>query len=204
MDTQHYEKYVIFLSSRFFTKSTIFKTMYQKIRKRLQNKGIKTFNIDDITTTIEDCKLLNKLETDLETLHKKYITNELDNNSTIDLKQDYASSLNNPYVDLKIMEEYYKNSNERNQLLNYINKKYNTNFNSLYRPSIFTSKFNKKLDIIINEIKNNIYNYIYISIFFIAISLQNLLIQFNIFMVHIYISIILILFIFMYYYTNTL
>ena len=85
MDTQHYEKYVIFLSSRFFTKSTIFKSMYQKIRKRLQNKGIKTFNIDDITTTIEDCKLLNKLETDLETLHKKYITNQLDNNSTIDL-----------------------------------------------------------------------------------------------------------------------
>jgi hypothetical protein len=136
-------------------------------------------------------------------LHKnlKFINYD---NSTIDLKQDEASSLNNPYVDVKIMEEYYKNSNERNQLLNYINKKYNTNFNSLYRPSIFTSKFNKKLDIIINEIKNNIYNFIYISIFFIAISLQNLLIQFNIFMVHIYISIILILFIFMYYYTNTL
>jgi hypothetical protein len=85
MDTQHYEKYVIFLSSRFFNKSTIFKSMYQKIRKRLQNKGIKTFNINDITTTIEDYKLLNKLETDLETLHKKYITNQLDNNSTIDL-----------------------------------------------------------------------------------------------------------------------
>ena len=87
MDIQHYEKYVIFLSSRFFNKSTIFKSIYQKIRKRLQNKGIKTFNIDDITKMIEDYKLLNKLEIDLETLHKKYITNnnQLDNNSIIDL-----------------------------------------------------------------------------------------------------------------------
>lgn len=107
------------------------------------------------------------------------------------------------YVDLKILEEYYKNTTERKLLLNYINNKYNTNFKYLYTPTILTARFNKKLDIIINDMKNNIYNYIYISIYFLIISLQNLLIQFNIFMVYLYISVISILFIFMYYYTNT-
>jgi hypothetical protein len=125
-------------------------------------------------------------------------------NSSIELNIDDSSINNNPYVDLKIMEEYYKNSNERTLLLNYINNKYNTNLKNLYRPSILTSRFNRNLDIIINDFKNNIYNYIYISIYFILISLQNLLIQFNVYMVHIYLSIIIILFIFMYYYTNTL
>ena len=73
MNEQHFEKYVIFLSQKFFDNSIIFKNMYQKIRKRLQNKGIKIFNIEEIIKSINDYKILNKLETDIETLQKKYI-----------------------------------------------------------------------------------------------------------------------------------
>ena len=124
-------------------------------------------------------------------------------NTNIDLKQDESNDKNNTYVDLKIMEEFYKNTNERKLLLNYINSKYYTNFNYLYSPSILTSRFNKKINMLIDEFKNNIYNYIYISIYFLIISLQNLLIQFNIYLVNLYIVIIAILFIIMYYYTNT-
>jgi len=124
-------------------------------------------------------------------------------NTNIDLKQDESNYKNNTYVDLKIMEEFYKNTNERKLLLNYINSKYYTNFNYLYSPSILTSRFNKKINMLIDEFKNNIYNYIYISIYFLIISLQNLLIQFNIYLVNLYIVIIAILFIIMYYYTNT-
>jgi hypothetical protein len=124
-------------------------------------------------------------------------------NTNIDLKQDESNDKNNTYVDLKIMEEFYKNTNERKLLLNYINSKYYTNLNYLYSPSILTSRFNKNINIIIDEFKNNIYNYIYISIYFLIISLQNLLIQFNIYLVNLYIVIIAILFIIMYYYTTT-
>jgi hypothetical protein len=124
-------------------------------------------------------------------------------NTNIDLKQDESNDKNNTYVDLKIMEEFYKNTNERKLLLNYINSKYYTNFNYLYSPSILTSRFNNKINMLIDEFKNNIYNYIYISIYFLIISLQNLLIQFNIYLVNLYIVIIAILFIIMYYYTNT-
>lgn len=110
---------------------------------------------------------------------------------------------NNYYIDLKIIEENYSNSNEKKKLLHYINSKYNTNFKYLYKTSPLTDKFNKNMEIIINNFKNNIYNYLYISIFFIIVSLQNLLINFNIVMINIYISVIILLFIFMYYYTNT-
>jgi hypothetical protein len=136
-------------------------------------------------------------------LHKNLKFINYDNNNIDLLQVQSIKDENNPYIDLKIMEEYYKDTNERNLLVKYINNKYYTNFNYLYTTSIFTSKFNKNLDNIINDLKNNIYNFIYISIYFLFISLQNLLIQFNFYMVHIYLAIIISLFIFMYYYTNT-
>lgn len=41
-----YEKYIIFLPEKFFYKSSIFKTIYQNIRKKLRYKGIMTYDID--------------------------------------------------------------------------------------------------------------------------------------------------------------
>ena len=163
---------------------------YDKIN---ENSNIENIYTQRLYINFKDFKYLHR--------NLKFINydNDLDN----DLYEDNSNEFNNPYVDLKIMEEYYKNTNERNLLLNYINRKYYTNYNYLYTSSIFTSRFNKKLDTIINEFKNNIYNFIYISIYFIIISLQNLLIRFNIFMIHIYMGIIGILFLVMFYYTNT-
>lgn len=119
--------------------------------------------------------------------------------TNIDLDVNYGTY---PYVDLKILEEYYKTSNEKTNLLNYINKKYNTDFNVLYMPSIFTSRFNKKFEDLLNNFKQNIYNFIIISIFLLLMILQNILIDINIILVNIYIAIIVILILFMYYYTN--
>lgn len=133
---------------------------------------------------------------DFRYLHKNlpYISDDVVND---DLEEEH-----NYYIDLKILEEYHKGTRERELILDYINKKYNKRFNDLYISSILTSKFKENFNNLINDFKRNIYNYIYISIFFIIVSLQNLLIDFNIIIVHIYIAIILILIIFMYFYTN--
>lgn len=148
-------------------------------------------NIENIYTT----RLYINFK-DFNYLHQnlKFITKD---ETRIDL------SIDNSYVDLKILEDYYKNSIEKNNLLIYINKKYNTNFNVLYRPSIFTSKFDKKLEDVLNNIKSNIYNFIYISIILLLFILQNILYDINIILVNIYIAIIVLLILFMYYYTNT-
>lgn len=181
----------------FFNTSTDILKYYTHINLSYDNTN-ENSNIENIYTQrlYIDLKNFKFLHINLES---KFINNDTNNIDLMEISNDDKHS----YVDLKIMEEYYKDSNEKKLLLKYINNKYYTNFNNLYIPSIFTSKFNKKLDNIINDLKNNIYNFIYISIFFLFISLQNLLIQYNFYMVHIYLAIIISLFIFMYYYTNT-
>jgi hypothetical protein len=181
----------------FFNTSTDILKYYTHINLSYDNTN-ENSNIENIYTQrlYIDLKNFKFLHINLES---KFINNDTNNIDLMEISNDDKHS----YVDLKIMEEYYKDSNEKKLLLKYINNKYYTNFNNLYIPSIFTSKFNKKLDNIINNLKNNIYNFIYISIFFLFISLQNLLIQYNFYMVHIYLAIIISLFIFMYYYTNT-
>jgi hypothetical protein len=181
----------------FFNTSTDILKYYTHINSSYDNTN-ENSNIENIYTQrlYIDLKNFKFLHTNLES---KFINNDTNNIDLMEISNDDKHW----YVDLKIMEEYYKDSNEKKLLLKYINNKYYTNFNNLYIPSIFTSKFNKKLDNIINNLKNNIYNFIYISIFFLFISLQNLLIQYNFYMVHIYLAIIISLFIFMYYYTNT-
>ena len=42
-----FEKFVIYLPTKFFNKSSLFKTIYQRIRKKLRNKGIMTYDIDE-------------------------------------------------------------------------------------------------------------------------------------------------------------
>ena len=42
-----YEKFVIYLPTKFFNKSSLFKTIYQRIRKKLRYKGIMTYDIDE-------------------------------------------------------------------------------------------------------------------------------------------------------------
>jgi hypothetical protein len=181
----------------YFNTSTDILKYYTHINLSYDNTN-ENSNIENIYTQrlYIDLKNFKFLHINLES---KFINNDTNNIDLMEISNDDKHW----YVDLKIMEENYKDSNEKKLLLKYINNKYYTNFNNLYIPSIFTSKFNKKLDNIINNLKNNIYNFIYISIFFLFISLQNLLIQYNFYMVHIYLAIIISLFIFMYYYTNT-
>lgn len=57
METKHFHKYIIFLAPRFFQKSTIFKSIYERIRKKLENKGIYTMNITDAINEITRRKL---------------------------------------------------------------------------------------------------------------------------------------------------
>jgi hypothetical protein len=142
----------------FFNTSTDILKYYTHINLSYDNTN-ENSNIENIYTQrlYIDLKNFKFLHINLES---KFINNDTNNIDLMEISNDDKHS----YVDLKIMEEYYKDSNEKKLLLKYINNKYYTNFNNLYIPSIFTSKFNKKLDNIINNLKNNIYNFIYISI----------------------------------------
>jgi len=108
------------------------------------------------------------------------------------------------YIDLKIMEEYYKDreNDERKKLLKYLNQKYNTNLTKLYIPSIFTGNFNKGFRKMIDDYKYNIYLYIAIIFYFILILFQGLLLNLNGTMTYIYISIIIFVIILMYIINN--
>jgi hypothetical protein len=62
MESQHYHKYIIFLAPRFFNKSTIFKSIYERIRKKLENKGIHTVNVSRAIEEIYNRKLLKDIK----------------------------------------------------------------------------------------------------------------------------------------------
>lgn len=85
------------------------------------------------------------------------------------------------FIDLKTMEEYYKDRqiSERKLLLNYLNQKYNTNLTTTYIPSIFTGNFNKKFRKIIDDYKYSIYLYLTIISYFILVLFQGILLNFN-------------------------
>ena len=55
-DTYQY-KYVIFLSKKYIQKSIFFKSIYECVRKRIENKGIK---IKDYETTITTLNATSK------------------------------------------------------------------------------------------------------------------------------------------------
>jgi hypothetical protein len=104
------------------------------------------------------------------------------------------------YINLEILNKSdYK---EKQLLLNYINKKYNKLFTTLYIEPIFTPKFNKMLDDLINTFKRHIYYFIIISCYFIIIILQGLIYRYNMVITHIYMIIIGLSLIIMYYYNN--
>jgi len=62
MESQHYHKYIIFLAPRFFNKSTIFKSIYERIRKKLENKGIYTVNVSRAIEEIYNRKLIKDIK----------------------------------------------------------------------------------------------------------------------------------------------
>jgi hypothetical protein len=108
------------------------------------------------------------------------------------------------YVDLKIMEEYYGDSDELKSLLKYFNQKYNTNLKKLYIPSIFTGNFSKNFRKMIDDYKYSIYLYLAIIVYFILVLLQGLLLNLNGTITYIYLSIIIIIIILMYIINNNI
>jgi hypothetical protein len=104
------------------------------------------------------------------------------------INNNYYVSKETPYtnyevtfIDLKTMEEYYKDRqiSERKLLLNYLNQKYNINLTTTYIPSIFTGNFNKKFRKIIDDYKYSIYLYLTIISYFILVLFQGILLNFN-------------------------
>ena len=108
------------------------------------------------------------------------------------------------YIDLKIMEEYYGDTDDKKTLLDYLNKKYNSNLTKLYIPSIFTGNFNKGFHTMISNYKYNIYLYLVIIVYFILILFQGLLLNLNGAISYIYLAIIIILIILMYIINNNI
>ena len=62
MESQHYHKYIIFLAPRFFKKSRILKSIYERIHKKLKNKGIYTVNVSSVIEEIYNRKLLKDIK----------------------------------------------------------------------------------------------------------------------------------------------
>jgi hypothetical protein len=100
------------------------------------------------------------------------------------------------YIDLELLEDY---ENQKSQLINYLNIKYNKNL-SYSSKNILTPDFYKKITKLISNYKMNIYYYIAISIFFIIILLHSLFIYFNYVLTYIYIIAIILSLIILYYF----
>lgn len=112
------------------------------------------------------------------------------NGSYINKTNDYYQ-----YIDLELIET----SNENVLLLNYMNKKYNKNFNYLYKsPEYIFMNFNLNIDKVLDKLKQIIYIYILICIFFIIIILHGLFINFNNILTYTYLLIIMILLLLLY------
>jgi hypothetical protein len=105
------QKYVLFLHPRYF-KNSIFKSIYKKIKKNLENKGIVVFNINTAITDLH--KLENKTDKQKTDKNKKDSGSDKTNNS--DIKKFTLSFDDTPYPNVNMLYihlfngQYYNDS----------------------------------------------------------------------------------------------
>lgn len=94
-----FDKFVIYLPKKFFNKSSIFKSIYERIKKKLNYKGIMTFNIDEYA---EKITRLNKYCDSINS-NLLYMANEYEHEPCVDinyiLKDKFGDMLSNRKFD---------------------------------------------------------------------------------------------------------
>ena len=100
MEQEFYDKFIIFLSPRYFCKSLFFKSIYEKVKKRLTNKGIKIFNIDKVIDIIKNKKMRIDIKTSIPLQKHNSIFNindiEYDNSDNSELVSNQYDDMDYP------------------------------------------------------------------------------------------------------------
>ena len=105
------QKYILFLHPRYF-KNSIFKSIYKKIKKNLENKGVVVFNINNAITELH--KLENKTDKQKSDKNKKDSGSDKTNNN--DIKKNTLSFDDTPYPNVNMLYihlfngQYYNDS----------------------------------------------------------------------------------------------
>jgi len=97
------QKYVLFLHPRYF-KNSIFKSIYKKIKKNLENKGIVVFNINNAITELH--KLENKKnnnDSDKDKSKNKNKDTGSDKTNNNDIKKNTLSFDDTPYPNINML-----------------------------------------------------------------------------------------------------
>ena len=93
-----YEKFVIYLPSKFFNKSSIFKTIYQRIRKKLRYKGIMTYDIDEYAKNLILLNnYCNSIKNNLLT-----IASEFEHHPDVSINYFLKNKFGNEFIDLEL------------------------------------------------------------------------------------------------------
>ena len=103
----HYEKFVIYLPSKFFNKSSIFKSIYQRIRKKLRYKGIMTYDIDEYAKNLSrHNNYCNSIKDNLIT-----IASEFEYHPDVSINHLLKNKFGNEFIGLKFDDLDYPSAN---------------------------------------------------------------------------------------------
>jgi hypothetical protein len=102
-----YEKFVIYLPSKFFNKSSIFKSIYERIRKKFRNKGIMTYDIDKYA------KILSQLNNYCNSIKDNLfiIANEFEHHPDVSINYLLKNKFGNEFMDMKFDDLDYPSTN---------------------------------------------------------------------------------------------
>lgn len=102
-----YEKFVIYLPSKFFNKSSIFKTIYQRIRKKLRYKGIMTYDIDEYAKNLILLNnYCNSIKNNLLT-----IASEFEHHPDVSINYFLKNKFGNEFIEQKFDDLDYPSAN---------------------------------------------------------------------------------------------
>lgn len=102
-----FEKFVIYLPTKFFNKSSLFKNIYQRIRKKLRYKGIMTHDID------EYAKNLSRLNNYCNSIKDNLLTiaNEFEHHPDVSINYLLKNKFSNEFIKQKFDDLDYPSAN---------------------------------------------------------------------------------------------